>query len=142
MSKQEEYIRCYKDKTRVYFIENYLHTFDAMEGHEVPFKLFPRQKAYLDSCANYAETISIKCRQSGISTLTAAYTCGEMVFAKKNAPEITLCIANKLDQAVELLNKIVNFLDQVPRWMWGNEFYSADPDNDKNKKSIMKLISN
>ena len=136
MSKQEEYIRCYKDKTRVYFIENYLHTFDAMEGHEVPFKLFPRQKAYLDSCANYAETISIKCRQSGISTLTAAYTCGEMVFAKRNAPEITLCIANKLDQAVELLNKIVNFLDQVPRWMWGNKLYSADPDNDKNKKSI------
>ena len=48
MSKQEEYIRCYKDKTRIYFIENYLHTFDAMEGHEVPFKLFPRQKAYLE----------------------------------------------------------------------------------------------
>lgn len=136
MSKQEEYIKCYKDKTRIYFIENYLHTFNAMEGHEVPFLLFPRQKEYLNSCANYSETISIKCRQSGISTLTAAFTCGEMVFARKDAPEITLCIANKLDQAVELLNKIVGFLDQVPRWMWGADFYSPNPDSEKNKKSI------
>lgn len=136
MSKQEEYIKSYKDKTRIYFIENYLHTFDAMEGHEVPFKLFPRQKTYLHSCAEYSETISIKCRQSGITTLTAAFTCAEMVFARKDAPEIVLCIANKLDQAVELLNKIVNFLDQVPRWMWGNDFYSPDPDNPKNLKSI------
>ena len=57
MSKQEEYIRCYKDKTRIYFIENYLHTFDAMEGHEVPFKLFPRQKAYFEvgSCSTLGD---------------------------------------------------------------------------------------
>lgn len=136
MTKQEEYIRCYRDKTRIYFIENYLHTFNAMEGGEMPFKLFPRQKIYLNSCADNAETISIKCRQSGISTLTAAFECGEIVFAKKTSPEIILCIANKLEQAEELTNKIVNFLDQVPRWMWGGEFYSPDPNSDKNKKSI------
>lgn len=136
MSKQSEYIKCYQDKTRIYFIENYLSTFNAMERSEVPFILFPRQKEYLKACAEHDEIISIKCRQSGISTVSAAWICGQCTFANKNAPETVLCIANKLDQAVELSNKIVNFLDQVPRWMWGGEFYSPDPDSPKNTKSI------
>lgn len=138
MSKRDEYIKCFQDKTRIYFIENYLSTFDAMEMKEVKFKLFPRQKVYLHSCAEHSETISVKCRQSGISTVTAAFICGEMTFALKNSPEIALCLANKKEQAEELVNKIVTFLNQVPRWMWGSEYYSPDPDNEKNKKSIYK----
>ena len=43
----EEYIKCLSDKSRIYFIENYLSTFNADERKEVPFKLFPRQKVYL-----------------------------------------------------------------------------------------------
>lgn len=136
LNYKEEYIRCFQDKTRIYFIENYLSTFNAMEMNEVPFKLFPRQKIYLHSCAEKSETVSIKCRQSGISTVTAAYICGEMVFAKKKSPEIALCLANKKEQAEELVNKIVEFLDQVPRWMWGSDYFSPDKNSDKNKKSI------
>lgn len=136
LNYKEEYIRCFKDKTRIYFIENYLSTFDAMERREVPFKLFPRQKEFLKSCANYSNTIAIKHRQSGVSTISAAWSCGQCVFAKKDSPETILCIANKLDQAIELTNKIVNFLDQVPRWMWGADFYSTDENSEKNKRSI------
>ena len=138
MSKQDEYIKCFKDKTRIYFIENYLYTFNAMERKEVPFKLFPRQKEFLKSCAENSNTIAIKHRQSGVSTISAAWSVGQCVFARKDSPETILCIANKLDQAIELTNKIVNFLEQVPRWMWGSEFYSPDPDSEKNKKSIFK----
>lgn len=136
LNVKQEYIKCYQDKTRCYFIENYLSTFNAMERKEVPFILFPRQKVYLDSCANYSNTISIKHRQAGITTISAAWICGQCVFMKKGSPEIVLCIANKLDQAIELSNKIVNFLEQVPRWMWGSEYYSPDPESLKNKKSI------
>lgn len=136
MSKQSEYIKCYQDKTRIYFIENYLYTFNAMERSEVPFILFPRQKEYLKSCAEYSNTVAVKHRQSGVSTISAAWSCGQCVFASKKSPEVILCIANKLEQAIELTNKIVGFLDQVPRWMWGNEYYSPDPDNPKNLKSI------
>ena len=136
MSKQSEYIKCYNDKSRIYFIENYLYTFNAMERAEVPFKLFPRQKAYLNSCAENSNTIAIKHRQSGVSTISAAWSCGQCVFANSKSPEIILCIANKLEQAIELTNKIVNFLDQVPRWMWGSNYYSLDPDSEKNTKSI------
>lgn len=133
---KQEYIKCYNDKTRIYFIENYLSTFNAMERKDVPFKLFPRQKVFLQSTVKYNNIVAIKHRQAGITTLSAAWTCGQCVFAKKGSPENILCIANKLDQAVELTNKIVAFLDQVPRWMWGSEYYSPDPTSEKNKKSI------
>ncbi len=133
---KQEYIKCYNDKTRIYFIENYLSTFNAMERKDVPFKLFPRQKVFLQSTVKYNNIVAIKHRQAGITTLSAAWTCGQCVFAKKGSPENILCIANKLDQAVELTNKIVTFLDQVPRWMWGNEYYSPDQTSEKNKKSI------
>ena len=133
---KQEYIKCYNDKSRIYFIENYLSTFNAMERKDVPFKLFPRQKVFLKSAVEYNNLIAKKHRQAGITTLSAAWTCGQCVFARKGSPENILCIANKLEQAVELTNKITNFLDQVPRWMWGSEFYSPDPDSEKNKKSI------
>lgn len=133
---REEYVKCFQDKSRIYFIENYLSTFNAMERKDVPFITFPRQKVYLRSAAKYNNLIAIKHRQCGITTLSAAWSCGQCVFMTKGAPETILCIANKLDQAVELANKIVNFLDQVPRWMWGKDFYSPDPDDEKNRKSI------
>ena len=125
MSKQSEYIKCYQDKSRIYFIENYLYTFNAMERSEVPFLLFPRQKEYLRACAEDDEVVTVKCRQSGISTVSAAYICGQCVFANKKSPETILCIANKLDQAIELTNKIVNFLDQVPAYTSARASQSA-----------------
>ena len=133
---KQEYIKCYNDKSRIYFIENFLSTFNAMERKDVPFKLFPRQKVFLKSTVEYNNLVAIKHRQAGITTLSAAWTCGQCVFARKGSPENILCIANKLDQAVELTNKIVGFLDQVPRWMWGSDYYSPDPTSEKNKKSI------
>ena len=133
---RDEYVKCFQDRSRIYFIENYLSTFNAMERKEVPFKLFPRQKEYLRSCADYGNTIAKKHRQSGVSTISAAWACGQCVFARKGSPETILCIANKFEQSVELLNKIGTFLDQVPRWMWGSEYYSPNPENPKNFKTI------
>ena len=39
-----EYAKCYKDKSRIYMIQNFLKTYDATQRREVPFKLFPRQQ--------------------------------------------------------------------------------------------------
>lgn len=136
--KQEEYIKCYKDKTRKYFIENYLSTFDADDKKEVPFILFPRQIVFLKSLVENNNTIAIKPRQAGITTVTSAWATGQCVFANTKSPETILCIGNKLDISQQLLEKMVIFLDQVPRWMWGNEFYSQDPKSSKNIKSIYK----
>lgn len=134
----EEYAKCYRDKTRKYFIEHYLSTFNADERKDVPFKVFPRQAEFLKSLANNSNTIAIKHRQAGITTVSAGWATGQCVFAHKDAPETILCIGNKLDISEQLLEKMVNFLDQVPRWMWGSDFYSPDPNSPKNTKSIYK----
>lgn len=138
INRKLEYIKCYKDKSRIYFIENYLSTFNADERRDVPFSLFPRQKVFLNSLVNYNNTIAIKHRQCGVTTVSSAWITGQLVFALKESPETVLCIGNKLDISQQLVEKIGNFLDQVPRWMWGNDFYDPDPDHPKNRKSIYK----
>lgn len=135
---KEEYVKCYNDKTRKYFIEHYLSTFSADEGREVPFKVFPRQYEFLKSICENDNTIAIKHRQAGITTVSAAWATAQCVFARRDAPETILCIGNKLDISEQLLEKLSYFIGQVPRWMWGNDFWSPDPNSEKNTKSIFK----
>ena len=138
MNFKEEYMRCLQDKTRQYFIEHYLSTFNADDRKEVPFKLFPRQIELLKSFVNYNNTVSIKHRQAGITTVASAWITGQCVFASRKSPETILCIGNKLDISEQLVEKIGAFLDQVPRWFWGPDYYHPDPENPKNTKSIYK----
>ena len=133
---RDEYRKCFQDKTGRYFIEHYLSTFNADVVKETPFILFPRQLAFLKSLRDNSNTIAIKHRQAGITTVSSGWATYKCVFADKKAPETILCIGNKLDTSQQLIEKMGAFLDQVPRWMWGSEFYHPDPDNEKNKKSI------
>lgn len=136
INMRDEYRKCYQDKTGKYFIEHYLSTFNADVVKETPFILFPRQIAFLKSLRDNSNTIAIKHRQAGITTVSSGWATYKCVFADKKAPETILCIGNKLDTSQQLIEKMGAFLDQVPRWMWGSEFYHPDPDNEKNKKSI------
>lgn len=131
-----DYAKCYADKSRISFIETYLSTFNAIKGKKTQFYCFPRQKAFLKALAENRNVVAIKPRQCGITTLSSAWVCGQCVFASKDSPETVLCIANKLEQAQEIIIKIRDFLEQVPRWMWGNEYFSPDPNSEKNIKSI------
>lgn len=131
-----EYIKAEQDKSRIYFIEKYLSTFNASKGKKTPFKCFPRQKAFLRALASNKNVVAIKPRQCGITTLSSAYVCAQCTFASEDAPETVLCVGNKLDLANQLITKIRDFLIQVPRWYWGEEYYSPDPKSDKNLKSI------
>ena len=132
----KDYALCYGDKSRILFIEKYLYTFNAMRGKKTPFKLFPRQRVFLETLANVKNIVAIKPRQCGITTLTSAWACGQCTFADADSPETILCIGNKLDLAQQLITKIRDFLTQVPRWYWGDDYYSPDPNSEKNKKSI------
>lgn len=132
----EDYIRGYQDKSRIYSIEKYLYTFNAMAGKKTPFRLFPRQRVFLETLATNRNVVSIKPRQCGITTLTSAWATFQCAYADPDAPETILCIGNKLDLAQQLITKIRDFLVQVPRYFWGEEYYSPDPRSEKNKKSI------
>ena len=135
---QQEYYKCLTDKSRIYFIENYLSTFNADERKEVPFRLFPRQKVFLKTVATHSNCVSVKHRQCGVTTISSAWITAQLVFARTSSPETVLCIGNKLDISQQLIEKISTFLEQVPRWMWGPDYYDPDPDDPKNKKSIFK----
>ena len=131
-----DYAECYADKSRIKFIEKYLSTFNASAGRMTPFNTFPRQKVFLHSLADNPASVAIKHRQCGITTLSSAWITGQIVFASPETPETVLCIGNKLDLANQLVTKIREFLLQVPRWYWGDDYYSPDPKSEKNKKDI------
>ena len=133
---RKDYAMCYADKTRITFIERFLYTFNATTGRKDPFRLFPRQKVFLRALAENRNVVAIKPHQCSITTLSSAWVTAQCVFASSDAPETVLCIANKLEQAKEILIKIREFLEQVPRIYWGSEYYSPDPNSEKNSKSI------
>jgi hypothetical protein len=133
---QREYALCYADKSRIRFIESYFSTFNATKGKKTQFHCFPRQRAFLKALSENRNVIAIKPRQCGITTLSSAWAAAECAFSSKASPQTILCIANKLDQANEIILKVRDFLDQVPRWIWGSEYFSTDPNSEKNLKSI------
>jgi hypothetical protein len=126
-----EYAKCLTSP--IYGIETYLETFDKTQEGFVPFKLFPRQKEILYAYEKHRFNLITKPRQAGVSTTTAAYMAIKVGFADVDNPEAVLIIANKQELAFEFLSKIKDFLSQLPRWVWGPEYYG----NSKNEaKSI------
>ena len=120
-------------------IENFLKTFDMRKNREVPFKLFPRQKDLIQAFRDYTRNITLKPRQAGITTTAAAFIACEIALADKESPETVLIVGRDLKLSQNLLEKIEHFLLQLPRWFWGEEFFSIDPKSDKNKKDIFAI---
>ncbi len=110
-----EYVKCVKDTP--YALRTYLQTYDNTVSKYVPLELFPDQVSLLDDYENYNENIALKYRQAGVSTVTAAWASKKLAFAKKQKPEKILIIANKLDTAQEMANKIRAFVEQWPSWV-------------------------
>lgn len=125
----QEYGKCYSDP--VYAIQNYFRTFDKTQEGFVPFKLFPRQLEIIDSYKNNRFNLVTKPRQAGVSTTTAAYLAISLGFADDNNPEKILILANKQKMAFEFLDKVRDFVTQLPRWVWGPEYYGDEKSESK-----------
>lgn len=123
----KEYTKCLMNPS--YAIETYLETFDKTQEGFVPFKLFPRQKEIILAYEKHRFNLVTKPRQAGVSTTTAAYMSIKVGWADSDNPENILIIANKQELAFEFLAKIKDFLNQLPRWIWGEEYY-GNPKND------------
>jgi len=134
LTRQEimkEYAKCLSSP--IYAIETYLETFDKTQEGFVKFKLFPRQKEIIHAYDGHRFNLITKPRQAGVSTTTAAYLSIKVGFADEENPEAVLIIANKQELAFEFLAKIKDFVSQLPRWVWGPEYY-GNPKNES--KSI------
>ena len=129
-----EYVKCQKDTP--YALRTYLQTYDNTVSKYVPLELFPDQVSLLEDYEKYNENIALKYRQAGVSTVTAAWSSKKLVFAKKEKPEKILIIANKLDTAVEMANKIRGFVGQWPKWT------GIDFSPEKNSQRHYKLNNN
>jgi hypothetical protein len=124
-----EYAKCLEKP--IYAIETYLETFDRTQEGFVPFKLFPRQKQIIHAYETYRFNLVTKPRQAGVSTTTAAYLCIKAAFADEDNPEAILIIANKQELAFEFLAKIKDFVSQLPRWVWGSDYYGTKENEEK-----------
>ena len=134
MTKQEliqEYIKCHGDTS--YALKTYLQTYDNTQQKHVPFELFPEQKEMIKDFENHSDNIVLKYRQAGVSTATAGWISKKLQFASKESPEKILILANKLDTATEMANKIKGFLRQWPDWI------NVGFDKDKNSQKHYKL---
>jgi hypothetical protein len=109
-----EYAKCVKNTT--YALKTYLQTYDNTCSQYVPLELFPDQVSLLEDYENFNENIALKYRQAGVSTVTAAWASKKITFASKKKPEKVLIIANKLDTAQEMANKVRAFITQWPSW--------------------------
>ena len=116
-----------------YALRTYLQTFDNTVSKYVPLDLFPDQVKLITDYDAYNENVALKYRQAGVSTVTAAWASKKLAFAKKSKPEKILIIANKLDTAVEMANKVRAFTEQWPKWV-GIEF-----SQEKNAQRHFKL---
>src|ERR1035437_135260 len=124
-----EYARCLVNP--IYAVETYLETFDKTQEGFVPFKLFPRQKEIIYAYEANRFNLVTKPRQAGVSTTTAAYMAIKVGFADSENPEAVLIVANKQELAFEFLAKIKDFLSQLPRWIWGSEYYGSHKNETK-----------
>jgi hypothetical protein len=110
-----EYARCVNDTP--YALKTYLQTYDNTQSQYVPLELFNDQVTLVKDYDTCEENIALKYRQAGVSTVTSAWASKRLVFANKKKPEKILIIANKMDTAVEMANKVRAFVDQWPKWM-------------------------
>lgn len=126
----KEYTKCLTSP--IYAIETYLETFDKTQESFVPFHLFDRQKEIIDLYEKYRFNLVTKPRQAGISTTTQAYCAIKIALADKENPETIVVIANKLNLAKKFLRGIKDYVNQLPRWMWGDEYYGTKEKEAKN----------
>jgi hypothetical protein len=131
----------------MYIIETYLETFDKTQEGFVPFQLFPRQREIIKAYEKHRFNIVTKPRQAGVSTTTAAYMAVKVGWADEKNPENILIIANKQELAFEFLAKIKDFLSQLPRWVWGPDYYGSKENEERtifivNAKKEIKLPNN
>jgi hypothetical protein len=107
----QEYIKCAKDPA--YFMKKYCYIQHPTRGR-ILFNLYPFQSKVLHLFRDNQYIITLKSRQLGISTLSAAYSLWLMLFHKdKNV----LALATTQATARNLVSKTMFMYDQLPKWL-------------------------
>lgn len=108
---KEEYIKCKKSCS--YFLNRYCYIQHPKRG-KVKFDMYPFQENALDDIQNNQNTIVLKCRQMGISTLISGYSLWMMLFHNDRS---ILVLAIKQDTAKNIIKKVRYMNDALPSWL-------------------------
>ena len=132
----KEYARCIQSPA--YYGEKYCKVFDLTSDDIIPFKLFPKQKEFINNCLNHRFNIVRKPRQTGVSTTTALVVSTNIMFQENRK---VLIIANKQDIAHEFLKKVKEFIKYAPDWMGINIIRETQGLVELNNGSIAKAVA-
>lgn len=98
----------------VYWLETYVHIFNATDGDWVRFALWPAQTEVLGIIRTEQQSIVLKARQLGLSWLVLCLALHNMLFH----PAATILMFSKRDEeAIELLKRLKGIYERLPAWM-------------------------
>jgi hypothetical protein len=104
----QEFIKCANDP--IYCLENYFPVTEPLTGQKVPFLLYPFQKRALQAFERHSRNLTMKTRQTGFTTVSAAYTAWYMTTRRNR---IVNALANKEKVSIKFLRTVRNFLDEA-----------------------------
>ena len=107
----KEYVKCSKDPA--YFMKQYIQIVHIDRGL-VPFKLYDFQEEIVNKIINNRFVICKMPRQSGKTTTVAATILWHVLF---NETYNVAILANKLQQAREILSRIQLAYEHLPKWL-------------------------
>jgi len=130
----EEYLRCAHPETGLkYFIDKYIRV-ETPDGELVRFDPYPYQQRFVDASINNRFVIVKLARQAGKTTIVAAVLLWNALFNRRFKIGIT---ANKLMQAVEIIDRIKSMIEFVPVWLQqGIRVWRAQRISFENKSSL------
>ena len=107
----KEVVKCSKDP--VYFMKTYIRIVNIDQGL-IPFELYPFQEEIVDKIINNRFVICKMPRQSGKTTTVAAMLLWYVLF---NESYNVAILANKMQQAREILSRIQLAYEHLPKWL-------------------------
>ena len=105
---KQQILQCIDDP--IYFLRNFCYIVHPTRG-KVKFDLYDFQQKTLKDVISHKNTIILKSRQLGISTLTSGYALWLMLFHKD---KIVVVIANKQRVAKKIIQKVKVMYDNIP----------------------------
>jgi len=107
----QEYHQCADDV--LYFIERYIKIKHPAQG-VIPFEMYDFQKELVTLINDKDRVIVNKSRQTGVSTLTAAYALWMALFKRHKS---IMILSKKDDDAKKFLAKIKLAYKELPEWL-------------------------
>lgn len=108
---KNEYVKCLNDP--VYFMKKYVKVQNPNQG-TCSFDLYPFQEEALNTLVSSENTIILKARQMGISTLVGAYSLWLMTFFEGRS---ILCISITQETAKEIVTRVRFANSKLPTWL-------------------------